>query len=143
MTAAHALLLLDAQRYRHEQLEQQNPRAADFQRAAWRNALLKARQRGVLVVFLQRDGEPGDDHEPLTRGWTLHPDFRVEESDVLLRVQGNDAFRESPLRLELRSRGIGQLSLLALPGSPAVSATRQGAQHAGFVVTTWRPEETI
>ncbi|WP_161881222.1 isochorismatase [Deinococcus alpinitundrae] len=129
-----ALLLLDAQRARHRALEDRDPRAADARLLPWRAAVSQARSQGVLVVFVQRDGEVGSDLEPLTRGWTLHPDFRVEERDVLLRVTADDAFERSALTLELRSRGIGHLKVLALPGSAADVPTRAGAQRAGLSV---------
>ncbi len=129
-----ALLLLDAQRCHHEALEAGDGRAAGTRLSTWRSAVNEARGRGDVVVFVQRDGPAGSDHEPLTRGWTLHPDFRVEERDVLLRVGHADAFESSALTLELRSRGVTRLSLLALPHSPAASATRAGAAQAGFEV---------
>ncbi len=135
---AHALLLLDAQRCHHAALEALDPRAAELRLAPWRRAVNDARHGGDLVVFLQRDGPPGSDTEPLTRGWTLHPDFRVEERDALLRCAAEDAFAGSSLTLELRSRGIATLSLLALPHSAATEATRLGAQQAGFSVTEWQ-----
>ncbi|TSA88022.1 isochorismatase [Deinococcus detaillensis] len=137
---AQALLVLDAQRGDHQALEDADPRAADARLGIWRRAVTQARAGSVLVVFLQRDGAVGSDHEPLTRGWTLHPDFRVEERDVLLRVDNDDAFAGSPLILELRSRGVSRLSVLALPGSAAEAATQQGAQQAGFAVSRWPKE---
>ncbi len=129
-----ALLLLDAQRCHHEALQAAEGRAAGAHLSAWRSAVNAARERGDAVVFVQRDGPAGSDHEPLTRGWTLHPDFRVEERDVLLRVGHADAFERSALTLELRSRGVTRLRLLALPHSPAASATRAGAERGGFEV---------
>lgn len=135
-----ALLVLGAQRSDHQVSEDADPRAADAHLGLWRRAVAQARAGGVLVVFLQRDGAAGSDHEPLTRGWTLHPDFRVEERDVLLRVDTDDAFAGSPLTLELRSRGVSRLSVLALPESRAATATQQGAGQAGFAVSRWQPE---
>ncbi|GAA3998307.1 hypothetical protein GCM10022631_06370 [Deinococcus rubellus] len=139
-SSAQALLLLDAQRAHHRALEDVDPRAADARLLPWRAAVSQARSQGVLVVFVQRDGEAGSDLEPLTRGWTLHPDFRVEERDVLLRVAANDAFEHSALALELRSRGVGHLKVLALPGSAADAPTRAGAQRAGFSIIEAAPQ---
>ncbi len=127
--------MLDAQRAHHRALEDVDPRAADARLLPWRAAVSQARSQGVLVVFVQRDGEAGSDLEPLTRGWTLHPDFRVEERDVLLRVTSADAFAQSALALELRSRGVSGLRILALPGSAADAPTRSGARQAGFEVS--------
>jgi len=127
--------MLDAQRAHHRALEDVDSRAADARLLPWRAAVSQARSQGVLVVFVQRDGEAGSDLEPLTRGWTLHPDFRVEERDVLLRVTSADAFAQSALALELRSRGVSGLCILALSGSAADAPTRSGARQAGFKVS--------
>lgn len=132
-----ALLLLDAQRHHHQALEESDHHAADARLLAWRRAVTWAREQGVLVVFVQRDGDVGSEAQPLTRGWTLHPDFRVEERDVLLRVDHADAFASSPLTLELRSRGVSSLSILALPDSENAASTHEGAEQAGFEVTEW------
>ncbi|AWN21942.1 isochorismatase [Deinococcus irradiatisoli] len=126
------------QRCHHEASEAQGDGASGRRLASWRQAVGQARQRGDLVVFLQRDGPAGSATEPLTRGWTLHPDFRVEADDALLRFGAEDAFAGSSLTLELRSRGVSSLSILALPGSPAAEATRRGAEQAGFRITAWQ-----
>ncbi len=134
VTPRRALLLLDAQRYHHEDLEATDVLAMEKRLLPWRQAIQQARKDGDLVVYFQRDGEVGSVNEPLTRGWTLHPDFRVEEGELLLRVQHDDAFAGSLLVVELRTRGIEVLELLALPDSLAARATAQGAQAAGFTV---------
>lgn len=130
----HALILVDAQRHHHEELEASDVLAMEKRLLPWRQAIEQARADGDLVVYLQRDGEEGAPNEPLTRGWTLHPDFRVEEGEVLMRVHGDDAFEGSLLVVELRTRGVEEITLLALPGSAAAAATAQGARAAGFVV---------
>jgi nicotinamidase-related amidase len=131
-TTPHALLLLDAQRHHFE------TSTIPHRLGVWRAAVGQARRGGVLVVFLQRDGAEGSGLEPLTRGWTLHPDFRVEDGDVLLRVGADDAFAGGALSLELRSRGVSSLSVLALPGDQ--TATEHGARQAGFEVAAWQAE---
>lgn len=143
-TTSHALLLLDAQRHQFETSAAEistaepgsaPPGSAAHRLATWRSAVGQARRSGVLVVFLQRDGEVGSGLEPLTRGWTIHPDFRIEDGDVLLRVGADDAFAGGTLNLELRSRGVSSLSVMALPGTG--QATGRGAQQAGFEVRAW------
>lgn len=130
-----ALLLLSAQRHHHEALEAADVLAAERRIAPWREALEEARSRGDVVVFLQRDGEAGSPDEPLTRGWTLHPDFRVEEDDLLLRVREDNAFAGSLLSVELRARGVSALTVLALPDSLAARATAEAARAEGFIVS--------
>lgn len=130
----HAVLLLSAQRHHHEELEASDILAMERRLLPWREAAQAARERGDVVVFLQRDGEAGSVNEPLTRGWTLHPDFRVEDGDLLLRVQHDDAFLGSLLNVELRARNVGSLTVLALPDSPAAAATAQTARAEGFEV---------
>ena len=136
-TTSHALLLLDAQRHHFETSAAQES-LIPHRLTLWRAAVGQARRGGALVVFLQRDGEASGGLEPLTRGWTLHPDFRVEKGDALLRVSTDDAFAGGALSQELRSRGVSSLSVLALPGEQA--ATERGAQQAGFEVTAWQAE---
>lgn len=130
----HAVLLLSVQRHHHEELEASDILAMERRLLPWREAAQAARERGDVVVFLQRDGSQGSVNEPLTRGWTLHPDFRVEDGDLLLRVQHDDAFAGSLLNVELRTRNVNSLTLLALPDSPAAAATAQTARAEGFAV---------
>ncbi|WP_293913761.1 isochorismatase family protein [Deinococcus sp.] len=148
-TTSHALLLLDAQRHQFETSTVETSTVETIaaenstiphRLAVWREAVAQARRGGVLVVFLQRDGEAGGGLEPLTRGWTLHPDFRVEDGDVLLRVSSEDAFAGGALNLELRSRGVTDLSVLGVSGHEA--ATERGAHLAGFGVMAW-PSEAV
>ncbi|MFC6591535.1 hypothetical protein ACFP81_05585 [Deinococcus lacus] len=75
-TPLSALVLLHAQRHF---LEKQRGEA-DIARQ-WRTRLLEARAAGRPAVLMQWDGPAGSDHETFSRGWTIHPDLRPEESD--------------------------------------------------------------
>ncbi|WP_199698592.1 isochorismatase [Deinococcus cavernae] len=120
-----ALVLLNVQRHHLEH----HPQERELARA-WAHEVDEARARGELIVIVQWDGEAGSDHETFSRGWILHPDFRAETGDLLLRAVKPDAFATSALDGELRARAVRQIRFLALEGSPEnASMTAQASAH--------------
>ncbi|MFC4456638.1 isochorismatase family protein [Deinococcus sonorensis] len=132
---AQALIVLHAQRHRLDDRPITDPL---LQQA--RRQIAQARQQGILVVYLQHDGQEGDPDQPFTRGWTLHPEFRAEAGDLLLRVTDDDAFQGSRLDAELRHLGVQTLTLLALDaGGAARAATARTAEALGYVLAQAEP----
>ena len=95
----------------------------------------KAREAGAPVVFIQHDGEPGDeDVAPFTEGWKLHPDLDVRPGDVVIRKTTCDAFYGTTLEAELRSRSIQTVLLMGYATDFCVDATLRSAASKDFSI---------
>ena len=124
-----ALVLLTAQRHHLEALPDER-----VVTRAWQARVEAARTAGHLIVHVQWEGAPGTPGETFSRGWVLHPDFRSEATDLLLRATEPDAFSHSGLDAALRERGVRELHLLALPGVQVLAATAATARALGYRV---------
>ena len=125
-----ALLLLNVQRRDLEGQPQERAVARPGQQQ-----VEAARAAGQLLVLVQWDGDEAN--PTFSRGWALHPDFRAEAGEVLVRAGLPDAFADSDLDAQLRARGVRRLALLALPDHAAeVQATAASARALGYAVTT-------
>lgn len=78
--------------------------------------------------------ETGGQWATFSRAWTLHPDFRAEQGDLLVRATLPDAFAGSDLAAQLHASAVQTLQVLALPGTPELGATTAAAQTHGFTV---------
>lgn len=130
-----AVLLLSAQRY---QLEGQ-PHEREIVRN-WTRHLEVAREVGQLVVLIQWDGTPDTPGETFGKGWILHPDFRAEEGDLMLRAQRPDAFATSDLLAELQARAVRELIILTLKGDEAGQVMNQRAIELGYIVNVFEED---
>lgn len=124
-----ALVLLNVQRHELQEHPQERQLARD-----WAQRVESARAHGDLIVLVQWDGAPGTPEETFSRGWTLHPDFRAEAGELLLRATRPDAFQGSDLAAALHGRAVRDVFLLGLEGGPELEATARAAQEAGFSV---------
>jgi nicotinamidase-related amidase len=91
----------------------------------------QARRVGAPVIFIQHDGKPSsEDVVPFTEGWKLHPDLEVQPGDLVIRKTTCDAFYDTTLENELRSRHITTLLLMGYATDFCVDATlRSGASR--------------
>ena len=95
----------------------------------------QARQAGAPVIFIQHDGEPGgEDVVPFTEGWKLHPALEVLPGELVIRKTTCDAFYDTSLEAELRSRGITTLLLMGYATDFCVDATLRSAASKDFSV---------
>jgi len=93
----------------------------------------QARQAGAPVIFIQQDGEPGEeDLVPFTEGWKLHPRLQVRPGELVIRKTTCDAFYGTALESELRSRGITTLLLMGFATDFCVDSTLRSAASKGF-----------
>lgn len=127
----HALVLLNVQRHHLEDHHQERELAR-----LWAHEVDEARTRGELIVMIQWDGEPASDHATFTRGWTLHPDFRAETGDLLVRAVKPDAFATSALDGELRARAVQRMQFLALGNNPEHAIMTAQATAHGYEVAS-------
>jgi nicotinamidase-related amidase len=123
--AANALLVIDAQRGLLCG-EQAVPQAA-LVVAHIKRLLTAARTAGSLIVYLQNDGESGSIDAPGTSGWSIHPDLRPEEGEIVLRKRADDGFVDTPLEEILRDRGARRIAVAGLLSEMCVSATVRSA----------------
>ena len=95
----------------------------------------QARQAGAPVIFIQQDGEPGEeDLVPFTEGWRLHPKLEVRPGELVIRKTTCDAFYGTPLESELRSRGVTTLLLTGFATDFCVDSTLHSAASKDFGV---------
>jgi len=94
----------------------------------------RARAAGVPVFFTQQDGSEEENLAPLTDGWRLHPRVAVAPGDRIIRKTTCDAFFETPLEPELRSRGVDSLLICGFATDFCVDATVWNAVSKGFDV---------
>lgn len=124
-----ALILLSAQRWRLEG----HPHERELTRL-WAREVDHARAQSHLIVLIQWDGALNTPGQTFNKGWTLHPDFRVEAGDLPVRAALPDAFAHTDLAAELHAHAVRELVLLALPDAPEMPVTAQAARAAGFDV---------
>ena len=94
----------------------------------------RLRARGGRVVFVQHDGEPGDDFEPFTSGWAFLPSLERKTDDVVVRKTLNDAFFGTPLEEELVKLGASRVFISGWATDLCVDATIRSAAALGFEV---------
>lgn len=123
-----ALLLLSVQRYQFQERPDEREVARE-----WLRHIEAARAAGDLIALVQWDGAEGHPNETFSKGWTLHPDFRAEAGDLLVRAQEPNAFFHSDLNAELHGRAVRELRLLGLEETD-LQATEQAARELGYEV---------
>lgn len=94
----------------------------------------KARAAKVPVFFTQQDGSPEENLVPLTAGWRLHPEIVVDPGDRVIRKTTCDAFYETPLETELRSRGVETVIICGYATDFCIDATIRNALSKDFEV---------
>lgn len=130
-----AVLLLNVQRHH---LEDQ-PHKREVARN-WSRQIDVAREVGQLITLIQWDGQPDTPSETFGKGWTLHPDFRAETGDLMLRAAGPDAFAGTDLDAQLKARAVRELVLLSLRGDALARATAERAAQLGYAVTMFEED---
>ena len=107
-----------------------------------RELIARARETGVEVVFVQHDGQPGDDDEPGLPGWELHAGILPEAGERVVRKRNNSAFRGTGLAAALREQKIGTLMVVGIQTEYCVDTTCRVAFELGFDVLVPRMGNT-
>ena len=81
-----------------------------------------ARRAGILVVYIQNNGGPGDPDEPETEGWEIHPKLAPAEGDIVIQKDKPSAFENTGLLQVLRGKGIENLIVAGLQTEMCVQA---------------------
>ena len=98
----------------------------------------RARDRGILVVYLQNNGEKGEPDEPGTPGWELHPALHPEEGDLVVQKFEPSAFANTDLHKELQGRGIKRLFVIGIQTEVCIRANSRSAYDLKYEVTLVR-----
>ena len=125
-----ALLVIDVQK---EQFEASSPvyHADDLLRNI--NFLTsKARQEGVLVVFIQHSADSYLKYG--SEGWQLHPQIQPITEEPIIHKHHPNSFEDTNLQEELSKRNVSTVVVTGLVTHGCVKATCLGALKEGFEV---------
>ena len=92
----------------------------------------KARQAGVLVVWVQHSGEG---LEQGSDAWEYVPDLARQESEPLVQKSFGDSFEDTDLEDVLARAGVGRLVVTGAQTDACVRSTIHGAFVRGYDVT--------
>lgn len=99
-----------------------------------KNLIVRARAAQRQIVYVQNSGGSGDPDEHGTPGWEIHPSIAPVEGDVVIQKRTPDAFHETKLHHELRSRGIEKLVIAGLQTEYCIDTTCRRAFSLGYDV---------
>lgn len=94
-----------------------------------------ARKAGILVVYIQNNGGPGDPDESGTKGWEIHPRVAPASGDIVIQKDKPSAFENTNLLQILRGKGIASLIIAGLQTEMCVKANCMGAIKSEYNVT--------
>jgi nicotinamidase-related amidase len=132
MHSRTALVLLDTQVNMFEESTAAYNAAQLLERL--QELLRQARQTGAYIIHIQNNGAEGDPDEPGTPGWAFHPNLAPQEGETVLQKSTPDAFADTNLDYELRSRNIIRLVLAGLQSDLCIHATLRRAVDLGYEV---------
>ena len=93
----------------------------------------RAHRAGIPVVYVQHANQrmlvEGSD------GWQLHAQLHPTEDDICIQKRHSNAFEDTPLEEELKSRGVGRVIVAGLVSHGCVKSTCLGAKELGYRVT--------
>jgi nicotinamidase-related amidase len=73
------------------------------------NFVQRARNRGIPVLFVQHDGQPGHRLERGLSGWQIRPELTPIRDELIIHKTACDSFFQTTLESELVSRRIDRL----------------------------------
>jgi len=97
--------------------------------------IAKARSAQIPIIYVQNNGGKGDPDEYGTPGWEIHPTIQPAKGDVVIQKQTPDAFHETNLHHELKSREIRRLIVAGLQTEYCIDTTCRRAFTLGYEVT--------
>ena len=99
-----------------------------------KSLIARARSARIPIVYIQNNGGSGAPDAYGTPGWEFHPSISPVEGDVVVQKQNPDAFHETNLHRELKSRGIKKLVIVGLQTEYCIDTTCRRAFSLGYVV---------
>ncbi|WP_368163685.1 cysteine hydrolase family protein [Aeromonas sp. R6-2] len=92
------------------------------------------RARGGHVIYVRHDGLPGEELEPGSPGWALHPALEVGAEDGILAKRACDSFLGTDLAARLRILSPHRLLICGCATDYCVDTTLRSAVAQGFNV---------
>jgi nicotinamidase-related amidase len=99
-----------------------------------KSLIAKARSAQTLIVYVQNNGGKGDPDEFRTPGWEIHPLIEPEPSEIIVQKESPDAFHDTDLQRELKSKKIRKLIVAGLQTEYCVDTTCRRAHSLGYEV---------
>ena len=96
--------------------------------------ITKGRSAGISIIYVQNNGGSGEPDEYGTSGWEIHPSIAPIEGEIVVQKQTPDAFHETSLHHELKSKGIKRLIIAGLQTEYCVDTTCRRAFTLGYDV---------
>ena len=100
-----------------------------------KSLITKARSAQIPIIYIQNSGGKGDPDEYGTPGWEIHPMIQSAEGDVVIQKQTPDAFHETSLHHELKSRKIKRLIIVGLQTEYCIDTTCRRGFGLGYEIT--------
>lgn len=94
----------------------------------------RARDYGILVVYLQNNGEKGEPDEPGTSGWEIHPALRPKDGDLVVQKFEPSAFANTDLHMELQCRGVERIFVVGMQTEVCIRANSLSASDLKYDV---------
>ena len=94
----------------------------------------RARLAGVPVIYVQHDTEAGAMRYQ-SEGWLLPKELENSESDIYVRKQVSDAFKETDLKEHLDRLGVQELIICGMQSEFCVDSTLRRALSLDYAVT--------
>ena len=94
----------------------------------------RARQAGVPVIYIQHDTE-SDALRYQTEGWRLPKELENKNSDIYVRKQASDSFKETDLKERLDRLDVRELIICGMQSEFCVDSSLRCALSLGYTVT--------
>jgi len=92
----------------------------------------RIRDGGGVVIFIQHDGPPDDDHHPGKPGWDILPSLVRRPEDVVVHKTSCDVFLDTELDTVLEANGIDELVVTGCATEFCVDTTIRSALGRGY-----------
>ncbi|MGD8753473.1 MAG: cysteine hydrolase family protein [Anaerolineales bacterium] len=97
--------------------------------------VIQAHSANVPLFYIQHCGPQGAIDQPGTTGWEIHPAVAPLEGDVVVQKRHPDAFQDTNLQRELKSKDVEKLIITGIQTEYCVDTTCRRAYSLGFEVT--------
>ncbi len=98
------------------------------------------RENNIKVIYIQHNGETGDDLHPNTDGWNIYNEIGPNVDEKVITKNYNSAFKDTGLKEYLTSKQINQLIITGMQTDYCFDTTCKIAFEYGYKVII--PEKT-
>jgi nicotinamidase-related amidase len=96
--------------------------------------IARARVVDVPIIYVQHCGPEGAIDHPGTPGWEIHPDITPNESDTIVQKHHPDAFQDTSMQEELKSRHVQRLIITGIQTEYCIDTTCRRAYSLNYEV---------